>query len=141
MRLASYLLAFTAFLSPLTLSPSPLTAQQHTAPLACNGTYNTVRVSEIKPGMMPKFHEAVAAQKAWYKKTGTPDEISVMRIIERNPDTKVAAYSETQAITTHTRPGNSAAQRPAEDAGYAAFVALYKESSTIKTEYVTCVAK
>jgi hypothetical protein len=31
-----------------------------------------VRVSDIKPGMMQKFLEAVTAQEAWYKKAGTP---------------------------------------------------------------------
>ncbi|MEG9437205.1 hypothetical protein JAO29_13685 [Edaphobacter sp. HDX4] len=140
MRLASCLFAFAVVLSPLALSPAPAAAQQPTTPLACDGTYNIVRVSEIKPGMMQKFLQAAAAQQAWYKQAGTPDQITVMRIIDRNPDTKVATYSDTQALTSHTRPGDSS-QPPAHDAGYDAFVALYKESSTIKSEYFTCMAR
>ena len=140
MRFASCLFAFAAFLSPFVLSSTPAAAQQPTTRLACDGTYNIVRVSEIKPGMIQKFLEAVAAQQAWYKKAGTPDQITIMRIIDRNPDTKVASYSETQAITSHTRPGDSSAPPP-HDAGYDAFVALYKDSSTIKYEYFTCMAK
>jgi hypothetical protein len=72
--------------------------------------------------MMQKFLEAVAAQQAWYKKAGTSDQITVMRIIDRNPDTKVSTYSETQAITTHT---HGPASPPPHDAGYDAFAALY----------------
>jgi hypothetical protein len=140
MRLASCLFAFAVILSPSVLSPAPTAAQQPATRLAGDGTYNIVRVSEIKPGMMPKFLEAVAAQQAWYKKAGTPDQIAVMRIIDRNADTKVSTYSETQAITTHTRPAD-AGTPPPHDAGYDAFVALYKDSSTIKSEYFTCMAK
>jgi hypothetical protein len=40
-----------------------------------------VSISEIKPGMMQKFLEAVAARQAWYKNAGTCDQITVMRII------------------------------------------------------------
>ncbi len=89
---------------------------------------------------MPKFLEAVAAQKAWYKKAGVPDEISVTRVIEQSAPTDVPKLSETLAITNHIEPA-SRAKEPAHDAGFGAFVALFKDSSTIKTQYVTCVAK
>ncbi len=94
---------------------------------------NIVRVSDIKPGMMDTFLKAVAAQKAWYKQAGTKDEISVMRIA----DMKTGAYSETEAITTHTSMPNSTPAK--HDAGYDAFVALFTQSSTIKTQYLTCM--
>ena len=142
MRLASCLFAFAAILSPLVLSSTPAAAQQPTTHVTCNGNYNHVRISEIKPGMMQKFLEAVAAHQAWYKNAGTPDQITVMRIIDRNPDTKATSYSETQAMTFHIEPADRTQGPPHDhDAGYDAFVALYKESSTIKSEYVTCMAK
>ena len=140
MRLASCLFAFAAFISPIVLSSTPAAAQQPASRVACNGNYNVVRISEIKPGMMQKFLEAVAAHQAWYKKAGTPDQITVLRIIDRNPDTKAASYSETQAMTFHIEPADRT-QGPPHDAGYDAFVALYKESSTIMSEYLTCMAK
>ncbi|HEX4577807.1 MAG TPA: hypothetical protein VH117_10685 [Edaphobacter sp.] len=140
MRLTTCLFAFVAVLSPLVLSSTPATAQQPATHVACNGNYNHVRISEIKPGMMQTFLDAVAAHQAWYKKAGTPDQISVMRIIDRNPDTKATSYSETQAMTFHIEPADRT-QGPPHDAGYDAFVALYKQSSTIKSEYVTCMAK
>jgi hypothetical protein len=102
---------------------------------ACEGNYNVVRVSEIKPGMMDKFLQAVAAQKAWYQSKGSPDTITVERVI----DTKAGAYSTTQAITNHIQPPSS--KQPAHDAGYDAFVALFSDSSTIKSSFVTCMAK
>jgi hypothetical protein len=123
------------------LAPYPLPhAGRRPNRLACDGNYNIARVSDIKPGMMQKFLEAVGAQKALYKKAGTPDEITVMRIMNLNPDTKVSTYSETQAITTHSRPADNSAPPP-HDAAYDAFVSLFKASSTIKSEYFTCMAK
>jgi hypothetical protein len=139
-RLTTCLFAFVAFVSPLVLSSTPATAQLPPTRVACNGNYNHVRISEIKPGMMQKFLDAVAAHQAWYKNAGTPDQITVMRIIERNPDTKATSYSETQVMTFHIEPADRT-QGPPHDAAYDAFVALYKESSTIKSEYVTCMAK
>jgi len=62
-----------------------------------------------------------------------------MRVMVQNPDTKVYSVSETEAITNHTQP--SRAKAPAHDAGFDAFVALFSQSSTIKTAYLTCMAK
>ena len=89
--------------------------------------------------MMQKFLQAVTAQQAWYKTAGTPDQISVMRIMTQDSTTKAWSTSETEAITTHIEPARP--NGPAHDAGYDAFVALFKESSTIKSEYVTCMVK
>ena len=136
MRLATCLLAFAAFATPL-MSSAPSAAQQTRTPLpACDGNYNIVRLSDIKPGMFQKFLDAVAAQKAWYQKAGRTDEITVMRII----DLKSGSYSTTQAITTHIEPAGSPIG-VTHDAGYDAFVALFRASSDIKTEYFTCMAK
>jgi hypothetical protein len=138
MRLATCLLAFAAFTTPLTLSSTPSAAQQTTArpPLpACDGNYNIVRLSEIKPGMMDKFLQAVASQTAWYKSKGSPDTITVQRVI----DTKTGTYSTTEAMTNHIQPPSS--KQPAHDAGFDAFVALFADSSSIKSSFLTCMAK
>ena len=126
MRISSCLLAMTL------LMPTAASAQAPSR-LPCDGTYNVVRISDVKPGMMDTFVKAVMAQKAWYKQAGTTDEISLMRIA----DPKTGAYSETEAITTHTTATD--AQSAKQDAGYDAFVAMYKESSTIKAQYFTCM--
>jgi hypothetical protein len=120
-----------ALLSPFAVS----TAATAQAPnrLPCDGTYNVVRISDVKPGMMATFEKAVMAQKAWYKQAGTKDEISLMRIA----DPKSGSYSETEAITTHTSVNGAPTTK--QDAAYDAFVAMFKESSTIKTQYFTCV--
>ncbi len=59
-----------------------------------------------------------------------------MRVI----DMKAGSYSTTEALTFHISTPSSA-PRPPHDAGYDAFVALFRESSTIKSEYFTCMAK
>jgi hypothetical protein len=136
------LAVLVASLNPA-ICPAPAAAQQAPAaatPPLCTGDVHIVRVSEIKPGMMSKFLDAVAAQKAWYKNAGSPDEIYAMRLEVQNPDTKAYSFSETQALTNHIIP-TGRGKGPAHDAGYDAFVALFKDSSTITSEYVTCVAK
>lgn len=143
MHVARLLLALAVCTTPLapTLLSVPAVAQAPAAeaPLPCNGTVNIVRVSEIKPGMMSKFLEAVAAQLAWYKDAGSSDEIGVMRVMERDPDTKAYKVSETQAITTHVMVGEHK-DLPHNEA-WDAFVKMFAESSTIKNAYLTCTVK
>jgi hypothetical protein len=98
-----------------------------------------VRLSEIKPGMLPKFFEAVALQQAWYRKDGQPDTVEIKRVTQRDPATREYKISETQAVTSHIEP--ALRKEPAHDAGYDAFVALFNESCTIKFEYRTCMGR
>ena len=73
------------------------------------------------------------------KAAGTPDQIGVMRILVQDPATKAYTTSETQAITTHIMPAQrSTAPRP-DQAGWDAFVKMFSDSSTIKTQYMTCM--
>lgn len=117
-------------------------AQQAAAdnePLPCTTNVDVVRLSEIKPGKLPKFFEAVALQQAWYRKGGGNDTIEIKRVTQRDPDTKEFKISETQIVTSHIEP--ALRKDPAHDADYDAFVALFRESSTIKFEYRTCVPR
>jgi hypothetical protein len=61
-----------------------------------------------------------------------------MRIMDQDPTSKAYTVSETQAITTHIMPAGRT-NGPAHDAGYDAFVTMFKDSSTIKTAYLTCI--
>ena len=138
LRLLLAILAISAVLTPLGSKQAAAQQAPAAAPL-CTGMMNIVRVSEIKPGMMSKFMEAVAAQQAWYTSKGTPDKIDVMRLMEQDA-TKKWSFSETQVLTNHIEPAiRPSGKGPAHDAGYDAFVALFRESSTIKSEYVSCV--
>lgn len=116
------------------LNVVPTGAQRPASMPACDGGYNIVRASDIKPSKFETFLSAVSAQKAWYKKAGAADEISVLRVV----DPKTGAFSETEALTFHKQAG---ANSPAHDAGYDAFVALFQQSSTIKAQYIACEAK
>jgi hypothetical protein len=144
MRLSRLLLALTVFSASLNpaFCPTPAAAQQAPAassPIPCAGNVNIVRLSDIKPGMMDKFLQAAAAQKAWYKNAGLPDRIGVMRILKQDPTTKAWTTSETQAITTHIMsPQRPTGPRP-DQAGWDAFVKMFADSSTIKTQYMTCM--
>jgi hypothetical protein len=136
MRVASRLFASLTLVFAISLPLATAAQQPNNKPPACEGKYNIVRVSEIKPGMMDKFLQAIAAQAAWYKKAGRSDEIVFMRLI----DTKEGTYSTTQALTSHISTPSSGPRLP-HDAGYDAFVALFRESSDIKYEYFTCMEK
>ncbi len=143
MQLARWIVAVSAFAVPLNfaLTPKSAAAQQpavSTMSSTCHGNVNIVRISEINSGKMETFLSAVDAQQAWYKNAGTEDKVSVMRVMEQNPTTKGWTLSETQAITTHIIP--STPRKLTHDAAWDAFVALFKDSSTIKTELAACIA-
>jgi hypothetical protein len=110
-----------------------------TLPSPCDGSYNIIRVSEIKPGMMSTFLKAVEGHKAWYAAAGAPDKIVAMRVIDRDPQTKALSYSETTIVTSHQEPVTRSQPLPPEGDSYHAFVNLYKQSSTIKSEFRTCM--
>lgn len=135
MRMAACLFALSVLIAPTFTSAMAAAQQPRTRP-KCDGDFNIIRVSEIKPGKMDTFLKAVEAQQAWYQKGGTPDKISLMRVY----DMGTGSFSTTEALTSHVEPGDRTQMVP-HDAGYDAFVALYKESSTIKYEYFTCMAK
>ena len=131
MRGASCLFACLFFGASIA-APTFAVAQRPALP-PCSGINNIVRMSDIQPGKLTTFLSAVTAQKAWYKQLGTTDEIVLLRVV----DPKTGEYSETEALTFHKQSGKS----PANDAGYDAFVALYKQSSTIKSQYIICETK
>jgi len=140
MRFASTMLAVAALAAPFALTQPASAQAAASAPSApwpkCDGVYTIFRISEIKPGMMPKFLEAVAAQQAFYKHKGLVDQI----ILERVSEKMGGPYSETLAITDHIV-GVSAPSRTTQDDEYKAFVAMFTASSTIKTTYFTCQTK
>jgi hypothetical protein len=128
------------FASLITLAPADALAQQPTGdykPLPCTTYVDVVRLSEIKPGMLPKFFQAVALQQAWYRKAGGLDTVEIKRVTQRDPVTREYRISETQIVTSHIEP--ALRKEPAHDAAYDAFVALFNESCTIKLEYRTCI--
>jgi hypothetical protein len=142
MRFASKLLAVAVLSSPIALTSTPARAQGAAAaspPPPCAGLYTILRISDIKPGQMKTFLDAVAAQQAWYRSHGLVDQIVLERVIDRDPQTKAAGYSETTAITDHVG-YNPGADRPEDDA-FKAFTALFQASSTIKTTFYTCQTK
>jgi hypothetical protein len=106
----------------------------------CTTSLKIVRLSEIKPGKMAKFLQAAAAQQAWYKDAGAPDEIEVLRVLKLDPATKSYTFSDAEAMTSHIEPFGRPKGR-AQDSRYGAFVKMYRDSSTIKQTYLTCVSK
>jgi hypothetical protein len=103
----------------------------------CKGTAYVVRVSEIKPGKMDTFLAALKAHQAWYRDNGATDTIYAMKIINRNPDGKYA-FSDTEVMTVHEVPAGQTGQLPVNNASWKAYVAMYQDSSTIKTQWRTC---
>jgi hypothetical protein len=137
MRISSTMLVVAALVSPLWLSQS---AKAQAAAPPCNGVYTILRISEIKPGMMPKFLEAVAAQQAYYRHKGLVDQIVLDRVTaSARPG---GPYSDTLAITDHILGSSLPAENRTEpDDEYKAFVSMYSASSTVKATYYTCQTK
>jgi hypothetical protein len=109
---------------------------------ACDGDIAIVRVSTIKPGALPAFLDAVAAHKAWYREHGFKDNVIVAsRIIQVDETTRAMKYSDSEVITYHVRAPGPDQTQPKHDAAWDAYVKKYRDSSSIKTEYVTCMPK
>ena len=109
---------------------------------ACDGDIAIVRVSEIKPGAMQGFMAAVAAHKAWYRSHGFKDNVIVVsKVILRDDKTGAMKYSDAEVVTYHVRPPGTAQSDPKKDAAWDAYVKQYRDTSDIKTEYLTCMPK
>jgi hypothetical protein len=115
---------------------------QVAGPNVCAGVMVRVRVSYVKPGQMPLFEKAVSAQQAFYDKAAGPGKHIILlgKVLDTNPITQNKTVSESQALTYHVYPVNNVSAPPADD-DYKAFVKMFSESSTIKYEYLTCMAK
>jgi hypothetical protein len=128
-------------LAALAVLPVPSTFAQTTLP-ACDGDIAIVRVSSVKPGAMPGFMAAVAAHKAWYRNHGYKDNVIVAsRVILVDQKTGTTKYSDSEVISYHVRaPGPEKTQSQRDDA-WDAYVKQYRDTSEIKTEYLTCMPK
>jgi hypothetical protein len=135
MRIASFLIYMMMF------QAASLFAQG--SPLACDGDFAIVRVSQIAPGgSMKGFMDAAAAHQAWYRANGVTDnEIVSSRVIVRDETTGEMKYSETEIVTYHIRPPGPGRDLPRNDPAWNAYVEMYRRNSEIKFEYLTCVPK
>jgi hypothetical protein len=130
--------------SLLALQTAPLLAQTAAAPAMppCNGVITIVRVSEIKPGALNGFMDAVAAHQAWYRKNGIADnQIFASRVIVKDEKTGAFKYSDTEVLTYHVNPPDSKRTPHRGDDSWNAYVKMYRDTSDIKSEYITCAPK
>ena len=102
--------------------------------LQCTGKPVTIRMSIIKPGQLALFKKAVADHQAWYAKNGNGTKVAIVRLTKRAGGT--LSYDDGAAMTVVTYDNKP---QPAHDAGYAAFVKAYQDSSTVKDEHRGCL--
>ena len=103
---------------------------------ACKGHFEIIRTDAIKPGKLDEFKKAVADHQAWYKAHGLSDRILLAQIIKEDISGTLA-FAQDQAITVHVL-GPMAATPPPDDA-WNAFLAEYKDSSSITNTTNVCV--
>ena len=134
MRTKLILAALAAFQVSSALAQTPMPA--------CAGDIDLVRVSTIKAGALDGFLAAVAAHKAWYRAHGFADNaIVAARVIVRDEKTGTMKYSEAEVVTHHVRPPGPDQTTPKKDAAWDAYVKQYRDTSDIKSEYLTCMPK
>ena len=127
-----FLLLFCSF---LTLQSAPAFAQEMPA---CDGHIAILRVSDVKPGAMNAFMAAVEAHQAWYRKNGVTDnQIVASRVIVKDEKTGKMKYSD-EVITYHINPPRDDRKLPRNDDAWKAYVKMYRDSSTLKNQYITC---
>ena len=100
----------------------------------CKGQFEVIRMDQIKPGKMDAFRKAVADHQAWYKSHGAKDKIIFARIITPGA---APAYAPDQAMSVHIE--TEAGGDLPHDAAWGAFVAEYKDSSTVTSTTIACV--
>jgi hypothetical protein len=134
----SLALALASFWAPFAIAQAPAAPTPRTIQ-PCAGTVTFVRVSEVKPGMLDTFNQAVAGQLAWYRTNGvTNNKIYAAPILVQDDATKEWKYSDTQIITFHVNPPPMSAKLPRNDDAWKAYVKLFNDSSTIKIAYTIC---
>ncbi|HTW34022.1 MAG TPA: hypothetical protein VMD53_05330 [Rhizomicrobium sp.] len=106
---------------------------------ACSGTFEIIRTDTINPGKLDEFKEAVRDNQAWYTAHGMKDRVLLGQVLNMEGPNGSAAYATDSAMTIHADIDPDAADVP-HDAAYSAFVAKYKDSSTIKSTTMVCVS-
>ncbi len=138
--------SFVAALVVLAATFAPCGRGQNASPMnllkpplpACDGTYAIVRLIEVANGSnVDQYMQALAAHRAWYVKHGYKDQIFAAQILERDPKTDEAHFSNHLVITYHfIEPGS---KPPVHDAEWDAYVKEYIRTSIIKETYVACI--
>ena len=124
------------------LSGTPLFAQSTNA-AKCEGDPAIVRVTQLKPtSSYQAFLKAQDAHIAWYRKNGFTDNlIYSSRVVIADEKAKTMKYSDTEILAFHVRPPMGDGIPAKDQAGWDAYVKLYRDSSDIKTEYPVCLPK
>jgi D-arabinose 1-dehydrogenase-like Zn-dependent alcohol dehydrogenase len=105
------------------------------APACPAGTlYAAIRHSLVKPGKWTTYAKAVADHQAWYAKHGNATTTTIVRTLTARGS--APGLSDSDAVTI-TRYADKAP--PPHDAGWDAFTAKYKASSTVKDEMRVCM--
>lgn len=105
----------------------------------CNGKFELVRTDTIKPDKLEEFKQAVRDNQAWYKAHGMKDRVLLGQVVNMHGPNGSAAYQSDTALTVHTDMDPDGPD-PEHDAAYSAFVAKYKDSSTITSTQMLCVS-
>ncbi|GGE93876.1 hypothetical protein [Sphingomonas prati] len=109
------------------------------APLPCAGHYATIRYSEIKPGMMSVFQQAVRDHNAFWAAHRVPTWVKAVQVIEWDPATGQPRYSDKAMLTITSYADPEAQSRAPHDASYEKFVGKYQQSSTVRSTERVCL--
>ena len=122
----------TLTLAAAIFTAAPLAAQQG----PCPGQVATIRVNAIKPGKAALAAEAVRDHQAWYAKRKLGTTIERLTVVRSG--TGGAATADADRFVTITRQAGGG-QRPADDAEWNAFVAKYREATTVISDVRVCM--
>lgn len=124
-------------LSGLAALAAPVAAATAPPPPRCDGSYELIRSSTVKPGRINLFLKAVRDHQAWYAAHGMKDRILVGRVL--GPDADASGFSPTVALTIHTDLAElQAPAHAADDAAWNAYIAEYRDSSDLIDTKVVC---
>jgi hypothetical protein len=96
--------------------------------------FATIRHSDVLPGQWATFAKAVAEHQAWYARHDNGTTTVLVRALAGRGGGVILSDSDAVTITRYADKAP-----PAHDAGWDAFTAKYKASSTVKDEMRVCL--
>ena len=117
--------------------PNGASAQPRPATACSQGELTRIRLSKIKSGgSLAGFRSAVAAHNRWYQAHGFRIEQRIAPVVNSAKGRFRAASDEVMTFVT-----SDDVPREKHDAGWQAFVALYRANSQIEKETIVCLPK
>ncbi len=113
------------------------------AEVCANGSVAVVRINAIKAtSSRASFDQAVKEHMKWYRDHGFKEnDLEVIDVVAFDQASQTASIAANQVMTIHRNPPGPDKTLDLRDAGWEAYVAAYRASSSVVSENTVCLPK